>query len=77
MDCRYLAIDEPRRISWSWIVGEIDTVVTVTLEPTEQGTRMSVVQSGFRDDQKQNFGGARYGWTMMAGKLLEVLEGDP
>ena len=24
-------------------------------------------------DQKQNFGGARYGWKMMGGKLVDLL----
>ena len=31
---------------------EIDTVVTFTLTPTESGTRLSIVQSGFKPDQK-------------------------
>jgi hypothetical protein len=31
------------------------------------------VQSGFEPDQKQNLGGARHGWKMMGGKLVEVL----
>jgi uncharacterized protein YndB with AHSA1/START domain len=51
----------------------LDTVVTFTLTPTASGTRLSVVQSGFKPDQKQNFGGARYGWKMMAGKLADLL----
>ena len=32
-----------------------------------------LVQSGFKPDQKQNFGGARYGWKMMGGKLVDLL----
>jgi hypothetical protein len=32
-----------------------------------------VVQSGFKPDQKRNVAGARYGWKMMAGKLVELL----
>jgi hypothetical protein len=35
------------------------------------------VQSGFRPDQKQEFGGARYGWKMMTGRLSELLERIP
>jgi hypothetical protein len=31
------------------------------------------VQSGFKPDQKREFGGARYGWTMMGGKLVDLL----
>ena len=55
------------------MVGEIDTVVTFTLTPTPFGTRLVLVQSGFRGDQKKNFGGARYGWNMMGGKLVDLL----
>jgi hypothetical protein len=49
----------------------------VTLAPTASGTRLSLVQSGFKPDQKQNFGGARYGWKMMGGKLVDLLARIP
>ena len=51
----------------------LDTVVSFTLTPTASGTRLSLVQSGFKPDQKKNFGGARYGWKMMGGKLVDLL----
>lgn len=47
--------------------------VTDTLAPTESGTRLSLVQSGFTPEQKPNFGGARYGWKMMGSRLVELL----
>jgi uncharacterized protein YndB with AHSA1/START domain len=75
VNCRFLEIEAHRKLSWSWIVGDIDTVATFTLTPTASGTRLSVVHSGFRPDQKQNFGGARYGWKMMGGKLVDLLAG--
>jgi hypothetical protein len=49
------------------------TVVTFTLTPMPSGTRLNLVQSGFRPDQKKNLGGARYGWRMMGGKLIDLL----
>jgi uncharacterized protein YndB with AHSA1/START domain len=55
----------------------MDTVVTFTLTPTASGTRLSLVQSGFKPDQKQNFAGARYGWKMMGGKLVDLLARIP
>jgi uncharacterized protein YndB with AHSA1/START domain len=73
VQCRILEIDEPRRISYAWVVVDLDTVVTFTLTPTESGTRLSLVQSGFKPEQKQNFGGARYGWKLMGGKLVDLL----
>ena len=73
VNCRFLEIEERRKISWTWVVGDIDTVVTFTLTPTASGTHLSMVQSGFKPNQKKNFGGARYGWRMMGGKLVDML----
>jgi uncharacterized protein YndB with AHSA1/START domain len=73
VNCRVLEIDAPRKLRYSWVVGEMDTVVTFTLTPTEAGTRLSLVHSGFKPHQKQNFGGARYGWKMMGEKLVDLL----
>ena len=73
MNCRMLEIDQFKKVSWSWIVGDIDTVVTFTLTPTDSGTQLTLVQSGFKPHQKRNVGGARYGWKMMSEKLMELL----
>ena len=73
VNCRFVEIETQRKLSWTWVVGDIDTVVTFTLTPTASGTRLSLVQSGFKPDQKKNFGGARYGWKMMGGKLVDLL----
>lgn len=77
VNCRILEIEAQRRLSYAWVVGDIDTVVTFTLTPTATGTCLSLVQSGFRPDQKQNLGGARYGWKMMGGKLVDLLATIP
>ena len=78
VQCRFLEIEAERRLSYTWVVGDaIDTVVTFTLTPTAAGTRLSLVQSGFKSDQKQNFGGARYGWRMMGAQLVDLLERIP
>lgn len=73
--CRVLEVEPRRRLSYTWVVGdmEIDTVVAFTLTPTSSGTRLLIVQSGFEPDQKRNFAGARYGWKMMGEKLVELL----
>jgi uncharacterized protein YndB with AHSA1/START domain len=77
--CRVVDREPPRKLSYTWVVGgmELDTIVTFTLAPTPSGTRLSLVQSGFKPAQKQNFGGARYGWKMMGGKLVDLLERMP
>jgi uncharacterized protein YndB with AHSA1/START domain len=71
--CRILEADAPTKISYTWVVGEMDTVVTFTLTPTASGTLLSLVHSGFEPEHKRNFGGARYGWRMMGGKLVDLL----
>jgi uncharacterized protein YndB with AHSA1/START domain len=71
--CQMLEIEEQRKLSYTWRVPFLDTVVTFTLTPTASGTHLSVVQSGFKQDQKQEFGGARYGWKLMGGKLVDLL----
>jgi len=73
VNCRILEAEAPRRLRYAWVVGDMDTVVTFTLTPTASGTRLSLVQSGFKPDQKKNWGGARYGWKMMGGKLVDLL----
>jgi uncharacterized protein YndB with AHSA1/START domain len=77
VNCRLLEIEPHRRLTWTWVVGDIDTVVTFTLTPTASGTHLSLVQSGFKPDQNRNFAGARYGWRMMGGKLVDLLAKIP
>jgi uncharacterized protein YndB with AHSA1/START domain len=75
VNCRFLEIEADRKLSYRWAVDAmgLDTTVTFTLTPTASGTRLSLVQSGFKPEQKQAFGGARYGWKLMGGKLVDVL----
>jgi uncharacterized protein YndB with AHSA1/START domain len=77
VNCRFLEIETHWKVSYTWVVGDIDTVVTFTLTPTASGTRLSLVQAGFKPDQKQNFGGARYGWKLMGGRLVDLLARIP
>ena len=74
-------LQAPPKPGWDGTVAckfmDIDTVVTFTLTPTDAGTLLSLVQSGFKADQKQNFGGARYGWNLMGGRLVELLTNLP
>ena len=75
VNCRMLEFEVQKKISYTWVVGNMDTRVTFELAPTATGTRLSLTHSGFKPDQKQNFGGARYGWKMMGGKLIALLAG--
>ena len=73
VNCRFVEIEAQRRLSYTWSVPFLETVVTFTITPTASGTRLSLVQSGFNPSQKQEFGGARYGWKMMGKKLVDLL----
>ncbi len=77
VNCRILEIEAQKKLSYTWTVPFLDTVVTFTLTPTASGTRLSLVQSGFKPDQKRESGGARYGWKMMGGKLVDLLARMP
>ena len=77
VNCRFVEIEAQRKLSYTWGVPFLDTVVTFTLTPTTDGTRLSLVQSGFTADQKREFGGARYGWKMMGGRLVDLLARIP
>ena len=77
VSCRFVEIETHRKLRYTWSVPFLETVVTFTLTPTASGTRLSLVQSGFKPDQKQNFAGARYGWKMMGGKLVDLLARIP
>lgn len=73
VNCRFVEIETHRKLSYTWTVPFLDTVVTFTLTPTAAGTRLSIVQTGFTPEQKRESGGARYGWNMMGEKLVDLL----
>lgn len=77
VNCQFVEIEAQRKLSYTWRVPFLDTVVTFTLTPTASGTRLLIVQSGFKPEQKREFGGARYGWKMMGGKLVDLLARMP
>jgi uncharacterized protein YndB with AHSA1/START domain len=73
VNCRFVEIEANRKLSYTWDVPFLETVVTFTLTPTTSGTHLSIVQSGFTPGQKKESGGARYGWKMMSGRLIDLL----
>jgi uncharacterized protein YndB with AHSA1/START domain len=81
LDCEVLTLEPNRMLAYSWDFAHDDpaynlkSVVTFTLSPTETGTHLRMEQTGFRPDQKQATGGARFGWAQMFDKLEIVLQG--
>lgn len=75
IECRVIAVDAPRTLSYSWGALGLETVVTFTLTPTDGGTHLRMEQSGFRHDQEANYKGAKYGWQKFIGGLEQVVAG--
>ena len=73
IDCRVLAAEPHKTLSYTWEALGVETVVTWTLTPTPAGTQLRMEQSGFRPDQPQNYQGAKYGWQRFFGALEQVL----
>lgn len=46
--CEVTELDPPSRLAYTWSGGGNDTLVTFTLEAVDQGTRLTLVHSGFK-----------------------------
>jgi uncharacterized protein YndB with AHSA1/START domain len=81
VDCEVLAVEPGKTLTYSWNHAHEDpafdlrSVVSFTLTPTATGTLLRMEQTGFRPEQKQAFGGARYGWQENFTNLERVLAG--
>jgi uncharacterized protein YndB with AHSA1/START domain len=73
VDCRVLAIEPNRRLSYSWAAYGLESVVTWTLTATSRGTQLRMEQTGFRPDQQQVYQDAQYGWPGFSAKLEQLL----
>lgn len=75
IDCKVLVVDPLKRLSYTWSSMGVDSVVLFTLTPADGGTHLRMEQSGFRPDQQQAYGGAKYGWQRFFDNLERVLGG--
>ena len=79
LDCQVLAIEPNKTLSYTWNFAHADaafnlqSVVTMTLTPTSNGTQLRMEQSGFRPDQQQAYHGAKGGWQQLFAALEQVL----
>lgn len=74
VDCEVRAIEEHRRLAYTWGDTRLDSVVTWTLTPTAVGTRLRMEQVGFKPDQPRYYQGAQGGWPRHFDALERVLE---
>lgn len=79
LDCEVLMLEPNQKLSYTWNFSNSDpnsaleSVVTFTLTPLDDGTHLRMEQTGFRHQQKQAYGGARAGWKSFLEKLDNVL----
>ena len=71
---KVLIVDEPnKRLAYTWGSLGLESVVTWTLLPTENGTLVRMEHAGFRADQTAAYNGAKYGWKNFIGGLEKVV----
>ncbi|MES2105661.1 MAG: SRPBCC domain-containing protein [Pseudomonadota bacterium] len=75
VNCRVLAVEPNKALSYAWEALGLKSVVTWTLTPTSTGTQLRMEQSGFRPEQQQAYKGAKYGWQKFFAGLERVVGG--
>jgi uncharacterized protein YndB with AHSA1/START domain len=70
--CEIVEADAPKRLVYTWKGGQIDTVVTWILEAkVDGGTRLSLVQDGFRPEDGFTHQMLETGWREKAATQLQ------
>ncbi len=82
-DMRVERVEEPRVFGFTWGIFGLPegdprrTYVEFTLEPTDTGTRLTVVESGFaqlpEDAHRKAYDGNTEGWASELGELVDYL----
>ena len=73
VDCRVLAVEPDKTLSYTWAAYGLETVVTWTLTPTSTGTHLRMEQAGFRSEEDAAYKGATYGWQRFLASLENVV----
>lgn len=73
VDSEVLVVDMPHTLSYTWVGGPINTIVTWTLKQEGEITYLHLEHSGF-EEENQAFYGAKYGWSSMVEKMNSLLE---
>ena len=77
VDCKVLAIEPHKSLSYSWDAMGLESVVTWTLSPTLKGTYVKMEHAGFKPEQKQALAGAKFGWQRFLDRMEKFLETAP
>jgi uncharacterized protein YndB with AHSA1/START domain len=72
VDCKVLAVEPNKSLSYTWGAYGLESVVTWTLTPTSTGTHLRMEQSGFQSTEDAAYKGATYGWRGFLNNLDRV-----
>jgi uncharacterized protein YndB with AHSA1/START domain len=71
--CEVLEVVPHRRLAYSWKGSNLDSVVTWTLQPERDGTRLRMVHAGFRSpDNDTAYNAMSPGWGRIMGRIAEI-----
>ncbi len=77
--CEVLEAIPFTKLSYSWKAGprpgvtNVDTLVTWTLTPKDNGTELNLVHSGFKEPENTDlYNGMNEGWVKHVGKILTL-----
>ncbi|WP_221567847.1 SRPBCC domain-containing protein [Alkalihalobacillus sp. TS-13] len=72
VDSEVLVVEEPYRLSYTWVTAGEDTTVTWTLKKIEDDTHLHLEHTGFQSESL-SYNGAKYGWVKMGTELETLL----
>lgn len=73
VESEVLVVDEPNKLSYTWVGGPLNTVVTWSLKQDGEATHLHLEHTGF-EKKDYAFEGAKSGWGYMVDKLKMLLE---
>jgi uncharacterized protein YndB with AHSA1/START domain len=78
--CKVIELDRPRKLAYTWVGGMpgkdpmLDSVVTWTLESTEQGTLLHLEHAGFRGIKNLfGFMAMNSGWKKIGKRVQQLI----
>jgi uncharacterized protein YndB with AHSA1/START domain len=71
--CRVTEVEPNQKLAYTWEALGLESVVTWTLTPSNNGTLLRMEQIGFRPDQEQAYQGAKFGWPRFLGSMEQLL----
>lgn len=74
IDCEVLEVEPNRTLSYTWSAYGLESVVTFTLTPTDNGTVLRVEQAGFPADQRAAYKGAKASWPQFLAALDALMK---